>query len=348
MDISERDEKESADIIDQGRFESKVITDGESWDAFVDASPYGTLFHRWAFIKIMEKHSGQRLFTYGIYAGGELVCILPLFMKSYYGLRMISSPPPKIKATYMGFVLCGRYGTMSQRGREVFLESVTQQIDGILTGLRPNYVYIQVVPGFEDIRPFKWDGYGTKIGYEYAVDLSPSMDELWEGLSKDCRDRIKACRKLPITIKKGRDLDLFYGLTKGDLKPQGKLTITDRTIAYLKDLMAEFTDSMWIDFMYCGDEAVGISINYVYKDKFVGWIGSYKKNFGEYLEWDLISRAKAQGYRFYENPDANAKRLTQFKSKFNPTLEIDYDLYRKDALVRALTWSYSWVFKKTV
>jgi hypothetical protein len=110
--------------------------------------------------------------------------------------------------------------------------------------------------------------------------------------------------------------------------------------------MAEFTDSMWIDFMYCGEEIVGMSINYVYKDKFVGWIGSYKKNFGEFLEWDLIRRAKAEGYRFYENPDANAKRLTQFKSKFNPTLEIDYDIYRQDVLCRAALWSYSHIFKR--
>lgn len=327
---------------------AEIIYDKGAWDAFVDASPYGTLFHKWDFLKIMEKHSGHRLFTYGIYSGGELVCVFPLFRKSYPGFRLVSSPPPNIRATYLGFVLHGRYGTLGQQERESFLQDIVSQIDGILARIKPNYVYIQASPGFEDVRPFTWEGYSTKVGYEYAVDLSSSIEELWNGLSKDCRERIKVCRKLPITIKQGCDLDLFYTLAKGELKPRGTLWITDHTIAYLKDLMDEFKDCMWIDFMYCGDEVVGTSLNYIYKDKFVGWIGNYKKNFGEYLEWDLISRAKAGGYRLYENPDANAKRLTQFKSKFNPALEIDYDLYRQDVLCRAALWSYSHIFKRKV
>jgi hypothetical protein len=64
MDLSESDQEESIDLLDKNRFEARVIWDRELWDGFVDASPYGTLFHKWGFLRIVEKHTGYKLFLY--------------------------------------------------------------------------------------------------------------------------------------------------------------------------------------------------------------------------------------------------------------------------------------------
>jgi hypothetical protein len=50
-----------------GKMVVELVKDKEPWDNFVDESFYGLLFHKWDYLKIMERHSGYKLLSYGIY-----------------------------------------------------------------------------------------------------------------------------------------------------------------------------------------------------------------------------------------------------------------------------------------
>jgi len=73
---------------------AEIITDPALWDGFIEESPYGMLFHRWDFLKIIEKHSGYTLYPYGVYRGKELACLFPLYYRREKGMKMVFSPPP--------------------------------------------------------------------------------------------------------------------------------------------------------------------------------------------------------------------------------------------------------------
>jgi hypothetical protein len=66
----------------------------------------------------------------------------------------------------------------------------------------------------------------------------------------------------------------------------------------------------------------------------------------EYMIWEFIKTAKAEGYRTIVNPDADTQRLTGFKSKFNFSIDYRYSIYKNDLLVDLLKYPYSLIKNK--
>lgn len=83
----------------------KLIEDKNRWDQFIDNSTYGTLFHKWDFLKIIEKYSGYQLHPYGIYRRDELICVFPIYTKEYMGAKIVASPPSNMAVPYLGFIM---------------------------------------------------------------------------------------------------------------------------------------------------------------------------------------------------------------------------------------------------
>src|SRR5512146_163575 len=98
----------------------EIIDDMGLWDGFIEESPQGMLFHRWDFLKIIEKYTHYRLFPYGIYEGRELVSVIPIFYKSTKGIKMAYSPPQGTLAyiPYLGPVMGRTYESLTQHKKE--------------------------------------------------------------------------------------------------------------------------------------------------------------------------------------------------------------------------------------
>jgi len=153
---------------------TEIIRDKDRWDKFVDESPYGTIFHKWDFLKILEKYSGYRLLTYGVYNGNQLICVFPLFLRSYMGLKLLFSPPPSINMPYLGFLMSPMYDSVKQKRKESYLDEVVREISAEIKKLSTNYVSTITAPGFRDIRPFKW--------HDYETTSATTTSSTWRGL----------------------------------------------------------------------------------------------------------------------------------------------------------------------
>jgi len=176
---------------------TEIIRDKDRWDKFVDESPYGTIFHKWDFLKILEKYSGYRLLTYGVYNGNQLICVFPLFLRSYMGLKLLFSPPPSINMPYLGFLMSPMYDSVKQKRKESYLDEVVREISAEIKKLSTNYVSTITAPGFRDIRPFKWHDYETTS----ATTTSSTWRGLWtiSGLASTttCKEEHKEQRPAP-------------------------------------------------------------------------------------------------------------------------------------------------------
>jgi hypothetical protein len=71
----------------------EFISDKVTWDRFIDRSPNSLLFHKWDFLKLVEKYTGYELFPYFIYMGEEPIAAIPIFYTIKKGLRFTYSPP---------------------------------------------------------------------------------------------------------------------------------------------------------------------------------------------------------------------------------------------------------------
>ncbi len=329
-----------------------LTTDKKLWDKFVDSSPSGLLFHKWDFLKIIEKHTGYTFLPYGVYQGEELLCVFPLFYKNYYGLKMLFSPPPRICLPYLGFVMGPGYEDMKQRKKEHYLNSVVEAIDKEITRLSANYVSVLSAPTYFDARPFKWNKFDVDMNYTYTIDVDRELCEIWDGFSKDCRQRIKSVEKMNASMKESKDIDRFYSIMNSTYKDQG-LNSPLISLDYLKDILAAFPDNIKIYYLYVDDQITDAELVYSYKDSVKLWLGgmTIQKNIQgtqEYSTWELIKKAKSEGRKELEIVGANIKRLCEYQSKFNPSLSLFLSINRKSVQGGMAEFFYKNMIKKKI
>ncbi len=330
---------------------AEIIKDKSLWDKFVDTSPYGMLFHKWDLLKIVERHTGQELRTYGFFKGDELIGVMPLFYKKTKGVKMIYSPPQGSLAyiPYMGMVMGESYPGLKQRKKESYLDMAWSDLNNELKHVSPNFTSITFVPEMYDIRPLLWDGYDVELRYTYIIDLQKPLETIWDGFEKECRKNIKDCEPYDLRIKQTTDIDSFYRTMATDLDGHGSNNtfFQRQSPEYLKELIKAFPQNIKLYSLYRDNEVIGANVNCEYKDLCMGWEGDavmqreIKSN--EYLNWELIKMAKESGYKRYENWGADMKRLNQFKSKFNPTLVPYYHVRKKDTVGRLSEWGYGMI-----
>jgi hypothetical protein len=316
------------------------------WDNFVDESPYGLLFHKWDFLKTIEKYTDYKLVPYGIFKGRELFCIYPFFYKKYGILKMLYSPPQTTLTyvPYMGFVLNPIIDTFRQRKKENYMNEIIEVIENEIKRLAINYVSISMAPKFIDARPFKWNKYDIKVNYTYIIDLDRQIDEIWDSFSHNCKNNIKNSFKNNLNLKQENNIDLFYDIMNNGLQNERMTYFQRQNRNYLRDLLEKFPDNLKMYFVRENDEIIGNKLNIEYKHRVISWMGAVslkRKSFAnEFIHWELIKKAKREGFIEYENWGADVRRLNTFKSKFNPSLQLCLCIFKKDIIGSIGYWGY--------
>jgi hypothetical protein len=311
------------------------IRDASTWDAFIDQSPDGMLFHRWDYLQITAKHTGFTLLPYGVWKGEQLISVVPLFFRNMNGLRTLFSPPPMTVIPYLGIVLPPEYAGYKQSKKETLLKLIADDVREAVADLSPNYISINFVPDFLDIRQFSWDAYGTKMHYTYQIDLTRPREQLWSDLHMKLRGKIKKMLNAGLALEKTTDLPRFYDLLS-ERYADPALAIPMPPKSYLSDLFHAFPDHLGVySLSDPAGEIIGVVTAQEYK-RFLLWMGMPKLETpyagNEYLQWILMERARSEGYRVFENMGANNSDLVFFKAKFNPRLVPYLEVNKRDVV----------------
>ncbi len=323
---------------------ARIITDKEIWDAFVDESPSGLLFHRWDFLTITQRHTGYNVLPYGIYKGEELAAVCPLFCRQANGISIVLSPPPLQAAIpYLGLITGRDYATAKQSKKESILQLISSGLGEAIGDLAPNYLSITFVPGFHDMRRFIWDGYQTRINYSYAIDLAPPIETLWGNLNAKLRTSLRRFEKDGYHLEEGEDLALFYETVRQRFS-QPEMNIPMITRDFFEDIFRAYPDHVHVYHLYDRDgDLKGVGTTLEYK-RYLLWVGGPKidgTSANEYLQWCLLRDAKEKGFPEFENTGANNPNLNMHKAKYNPDLSIFFEVSRKDGVGRFAEWAYS-------
>jgi hypothetical protein len=325
------------------------IRDASIWDAFIEQSSDGLLFHTWEYLQITAKHTGFTLLPYGVWKGEQLISVIPFFYRNMNGFRTLFSPPPMTVIPYLGIVLSSDYAGYKQSKKETLLKLIADGIREAVADLSPNYTSINCVPDFLDIRQFSWDAYATKMHYTYQIDLTRPREQLWSDLHMKLRGKIKKMLNAGLTLEKTTDISRFYDLLS-ERYADPALAIPMLPKSYLSDLFRAFPDHLSVYFISDpAGEIVSVVTAQEYK-RFLLWMGMPKIETpyagNEYLQWILMERAKSEGYSVFENMGANNSDLVFFKAKFNPRLVPYLEIYRKDRLGSLAETAYLQIGKR--
>jgi hypothetical protein len=150
-------------------------------------------------------------------------------------------------------------------------------------------------------------------------------------------------------LKESVNVNKFYSIMSDRYGQQG-LNYPIISPEYLKDLMEAYPDNLKLYFLYNEGNIVGLELTCRYKDNLMLWMGESIIDKGipgnYFLRWELIKRAKAEGFKELEIEGANTKRLCANKSRFNPHLNRSYYITKMDALGKVAEWTYQNLLKK--
>jgi hypothetical protein len=312
-----------------------IIEDKEHWDEFVDKSQCGMLFHKWDFLKIAEKHTGFKLFPYGLYKGSELIAIFPFFIKKHLGMVGVYSPPPHCEIPYLGLITGPVLDSVKQQRREAYFKLVMEDLEGEFARLSAREFYFRFAPGIMDFRQFIWRGYRENMRFTYTVDLKRPLEDLWKDLDVKTRQCIS---KESYSIEQSDDAGELYRIMC-ERYDQQSLNYKNCVISvqYIQDLLKAYPENLKLYFIRSEGKIKGVRLDIMYKGLFFEWIGGVNldksSHINEYARWHFIKEAKALGYDTYEISGADNMRLCPNKNKFNPSLCCYYTLIKKPFVV---------------
>ncbi len=302
-------------------------TNSEEWDDLVEASPHGTLFHTWKFLKIVEKHTSSKLYPLIGMKGTTPIGVYPLFLQRKHSIKLVLSPPSGALLLYLGPALLD-YDRLKQSKKESTFVDFQKKIDEFLQSeIGYNYARIRTIPGLIDSRPFLWTNYKVEPLYTYMLDLDKPPDEIWKTFNKQVRMEINKTIKQGVKVKEGseEDLEVLRQSVFNRFIEQG-LKSRDYS-AYLRDIYESFYPKNFRVFVgNYKEEVIGGLTLICYKDKVSLWMGVPKTDLkgiypNDLVMWESIKWAYENGFKKYEIMDSgDDPRLKRFKSKFNPEL----------------------------
>jgi lipid II:glycine glycyltransferase (peptidoglycan interpeptide bridge formation enzyme) len=301
--------------------------EAEEWKKIVDNSSQGTIFHTWAWLKIVEKQTKSVLYPLIGYKGTEPIGVYPLFLVKKSGIKLVFSPPSNALLLYMGPAFVNFDKMKQSRKESLFTEFQTDVDEFIKSELKANYVRIRTAPGLVDSRPLRWNGYEVEPLYTYMIDLTKGVDYAWNGLNRKLRTSIERSKREGVEVKMGdkEDLEfirvsLYRRFEKQGLRPQKE---------YYKNYLSELFNAFYPENMkifvanYKGEKVGGLVVLY-YKEWSALWIGIPKTELkgiypNDLAQWEAIKWSCEHGFKYYEEMDAgDDPRLRHFKAKFNP------------------------------
>lgn len=323
--------------------------DAEEWDSIVSHSSHGTIFHSWNWLKIVEKHSHSKLYPLIGMQGSTPVGVFPLFFRKKGPLRKVSSPPRHVATYFLGPALIG-FDTLKQEKREnVYIDFITAVEHFITHDLTANYIDIFLPPALQDPRPFTWSGYSVRLDYDYVVDLSNGIDNLFENLDRKHRSDLKRAKDKGMSVEIGskKDYEKILALSQIRFTQQGKLLPAPKD--FLLDLFEAFEDHMKIFVVKIEGEIVTGTIYLQYKDTLYLWIGNAKTEArvtpspNHLLYCESIRYAVEHELKYFVIlGSADHKRLHKFyAARFNPELRIRYIARKKSILTGVFLNGYS-------
>jgi hypothetical protein len=322
----------------------ELLEDKGRWDQFVEASPEGSLFHKWDFLKTVERHSNYRLLPYCVYSGEELRCVFPFFIGRDRGLTYLGSPPPlHTQIWYLGPAFDLSVQALKAHARETIFQQVTGELCREIDKIAPNFVSFATVPNFIDVRFFKWKNFTANLEFTYAIDLEKSLDEIWASFSRRCKQNIKRVNKHSPEIQQTNDVTGLLDIWRARFSER-RVKAPLLSDSYLKELMAAFPRDTTVYSVNIGGE---LAIANVYcamqKERYAFWIGGVSTRndlaVHEYLQWEVMKRAKSEGFTKLDL-GGGVENLSRFKSKFDPVLEPYCIVERTDTLGKTVNFAW--------
>ncbi len=322
----------------------ELLEDKRRWDQFVETSPQGLLFHKWDFLKTVERHSKYQFLPYGVYSGEQLRCIFPFFVGRDRGLTYLLSPLYNAQIWYLGPAFDPSVHALKATAKQKIFDQVTDEVCREIDTIAPNFVEFATAPNFLDTRSFIWKNFTAHLRFANVIDLERSLDEIWASFTKRCRRGIKQLSAYSPEIQQTSDVTPLLDIWRPRFSELG-MKVPLLSDSYLKELMAAFPQDMTVYTLTIdGRLATAGACCIMQKERYCTWIGgvNVRKDLSvtDYHIWEVVKRAKSEGFKKLDLGPFVDRRLSIYKAKFDPVLEPYCIVQKTDARFKIRNFAY--------
>jgi len=290
--------------------------DEQTWDEMVTHFETGTIFHTFAWMKVVEKLRGAEKLPFGIFDGSNLVGVFPLFRLRRGPLTILASPLGGVG--YGGPLLSKTYCR----------RAVLEQIDNLAKDLRADYIEFRslelldptLLTDRQDI---------VQEPQTYVLSLNKPTQELWASLKSECRTAIRKARKCNVEIVEATDksfLDVYYEMVKDTYRKSNRLPpFSKQDYATVWDILKP-RERIKVLLAKHQEQVIAGAIFLHFHDKVYYWDGVafqtyYSLRPNNLIHWTLIEWGVRNALTQYDMLGANIPRIASFKKSFGSELQ---------------------------
>ncbi|MFA9460955.1 FemAB family XrtA/PEP-CTERM system-associated protein [Thiohalorhabdus methylotrophus] len=259
--------------------------DADRWDAFVDAEPEATFFHRAGWKRVLEEGLGHRAHFLFAERDGEVDGVLPLgrIRSRLFGDSLISLP------------FCVRAGVVgrSEEVRSALERSACELADRLgvdhleLRQERPRN------PGW----PTQSERY-----VNFRRRLDPDPDANLKAIPRKQRAMVRKGMEAGLEGVIDDDLERFYPLYAESVRNLGTPVFPKRYLQKLREVFGDDCEVLTIEHR---GRPISSVLSFYFRDEVLPYYGGggpgareYKAN--DFMYWDLMRRATERGYGVFD------------------------------------------------
>jgi Acetyltransferase (GNAT) domain len=293
------------------------------WDAFVDQSPEGTIYHKTIWLKAFAQWQNLELKVAACYKGKELTGGMAFTCKKKFGLIKVMQIP--FKTPFYGPVLSDtetKYRSKIESKRHSTLNALTDFLMsdiGMFTAV--------FAPSVEDVRPFIWKGFETRVHYTYISKLDKETDLLVQ-YDPPVRRQIKKGEQYPHSFHKENareDILRAQKLEQQSFERQNldlKYAMGDSFVTFIQSLLEE--DSVQVYTIKTEGRAAASLLVILDQAKKMAyyWLAGADPEFlstglNQLLLHLVLEDLKEQGFKGFDFVGAGTETIARYKATYN-------------------------------
>ncbi|MEO7494750.1 MAG: FemAB family XrtA/PEP-CTERM system-associated protein [Massilia sp.] len=297
--------------------------DRARWDAFVNAHPDATFFHRAGWQQVIEESFGNKTWFYYAEQGGQIVGVLPLSqVKSRLFGNALGAMPFCVYGGVLSSVPAAR-------------EALDAAADALARELKVGHLeYRNMVAAHPDDP--SWQQKEMYVTFRKAITADD--EENMNAIPRKQRAMVRKGIKLGLTGEVDDNVDRMFIAYANSVHRLGTPVFPKKYFANLKKVFGEECEVRTI---VLGEEIVAAVLSFYWRDEVVPYYGGGMPRARElagndFMYWNLMQAAAARGARLF---DFGRSKLGtgayDFKKNWGFTaqhLPYEYKLYASDTL----------------
>jgi hypothetical protein len=302
----------------------------KEWNLLVEKAQPGTLFHTSEWLEICRDILSRDLRIYGCFRSDELVGGCPLFVKNLKGFLKIGASTCNM-TDYCGPLIKERDSSKaSKQIKETY--DILNALREFLYSQGFDSIHLKFSPGLEDIRPFIWNGWKSKVHYTHYLDLKENIDKK---ISRTIRKDLKSAAETGLKTRIWNDPETYYGLfskvyEKQNMEPSLPREFFERVFKLIREknigymLVCETPDG----------DAIAAHLTLYGKKSTVTWSTARDPSFSQrganaLLYYNEFLDLKSRNFEYMNVMSANVPRFADFIRGFSPKLMPYYSVTLK-------------------